>query len=212
MENLHSLIEGTLATLVLFINKVGYLGIFIGMFLESTVIPIPSELVMIPAGLAAANGDMNLFLVILYGVLGNLFGAIFSYYIAMSLGRVVLFKIGKYFFLKPENIIKIERFFNSHGEISIFIGRLIPGVRHFISIPAGVAKMNIYKFIFYTTLGSAIWTSILALIGYFVGKNQDLIHDYLSTIIVACLLFVGLLVIGYVCIKKRVFVTKEGSI
>lgn len=204
MENLHSLIETSISTLVLFINKIGYLGIFIGMFLESTVVPIPSELVMIPAGLAASNGDMNLFLVIFYGLLGNVLGAIFAYYISMSLGRVVLFRVGKYFFLKPENIVRIESFFKKHGEISVFIGRLVPGARHFISIPAGVAKMNISKFILYTTLGSAIWTSVLAIIGYLVGKNQDLIHEYLSLIIIACLIFVALLVAGYIYFKKRV--------
>ncbi len=203
MENLHSLIESTIAALVVFVNKVGYLGIFIGMFLESTVIPIPSELVMIPAGLAAANGDMNLFLVTFYGVLGNVFGAIFSYYVSMSLGRAVLFRVGKYFFLKPENIVRMESFFKSHGEISVFIARLIPGARHFISIPAGVAKMNISKFIFYTTLGSAIWTSTLSIIGYLVGKNQDLIHEYLSTIIISCVAFAVLLIIGYIYFKKR---------
>ncbi len=206
MENLHSLIESSIAILVAFTNKVGYLGIFIGMFVESTVIPIPSELVMIPAGLAASNGDLNLFLVIFYGILGNVLGALFCYYIAASLGRVVLFRIGKYFFLKPENIVRIESFFNKHGEISVFIGRLVPGARHFISIPAGVAKMDISKFILYTTLGSSIWTSILAIIGYMVGKNQDLIHEYLSIIIIASLVFVVLLIVGYIYFKKKVSV------
>lgn len=203
MENLHSLIEGVISALVVFINKVGYLGIFIGMFVESTIIPVPSEVVMIPAGLAAANGDMNLFLVIFIGVLGNVLGAIFCYYISASLGRVVLFRVGKYFFLKPENIVRIESFFKKHGEISVFIGRLLPGVRHFISIPAGVAKMNISKFIFYTTLGSSIWTSVLVFIGYFVGKNQDLIHEYLSIIIIGCTVFVTLLIALYIYFKKK---------
>lgn len=199
---MRALIETSIEALILFINSVGYLGIFIGMFLESTVVPIPSELIMIPAGLAAANGDMSLFLVTFYGVLGNVLGAVFSYYIAYYLGRAVLFKIGKYLFLKPHNIIKIEDFFNRHGHISVFIGRLIPGFRHFISIPAGVAKMHIAKFTFYTTLGSSIWTSILSVLGYFIGKNQELIHEYLAIIISGCVIFVVTLIALYVYIQK----------
>lgn len=201
--NIHQFIHDSMEIIVVAINKIGYLGIFFGMFLESTIVPIPSELVMIPAGLAAANGDMSLFLVTFYGVTGNVCGAIFSYYFALYFGRTILFKVGRYFFIKPENIIKIESFFRKHGEISVFIGRLIPGFRHFISLPAGVAKMNFFKFSCYTLLGSAIWTSILAILGYLVGRNQDLIHQYLSTIIFSCIVFAILCITVYILIARR---------
>lgn len=189
--------------LMVLINKIGYLGIFFGMFLESTLIPIPSELVMIPAGMAAYHGHMNLGLVLLVGILGNVAGAGFSYYMAMYLGRPILFKIGKYFFVKPHTIIKIEEFFNKHGNISIFIGRLIPGVRHFISLPAGVAKMDIKKFFLYTTAGSTIWTSVLVLLGYNIGAHQELIKEYLHNIILICILLCIITIAAYNIINKK---------
>lgn len=201
--NIHQILETTIAISIAFINKIGYLGIFIGMFLESTLFPIPSELIMIPAGLAAAKGDMNLFLVIFFGVLGNVFGAIFSFYLAFYAGRKILFKIGRFFFVKEAAIIKIENFFKSHGEISVFIGRLLVGFRHFISLPAGVAKMNIAKFIFYTTFGSAIWTSILAILGFLIGSNQELINQYLSILLVIVIVSCSFLVAIYIFIKRR---------
>lgn len=200
---MHELIHSTIEILISFINQIGYLGIFIGMFLESTLVPVPSELIMIPAGLSAANGTMSLSLVIIFGLFGNVLGAIFSYYLAFYLGRPVLFKIGKYFFVKEEAIIKIEKFFNSHGEISIFIGRLLVGFRHFISLPAGVAKMNIAKFILYTTLGSAIWTSLLAILGFLIGSHQDLINKYLSIAVVTAIILCSLLVATYIFVQKR---------
>lgn len=201
--HLAQLFESTMNLLINFIEQVGYFGIFIGMFLESTMLPIPSEIIMIPAGMAAAYGNMNLSLVIFIGVLGNVLGAIFSYYLAMFLGRLILLKIGKYFFIKPETIIKIEKFFKSHGNISVFIGRLIPGVRHFISLPAGVAKMNFKTFCFYTTLGSAIWTSVLAFLGFGIGTNKDLIKKYLNLIIVICILLCGITIACYTYFQKK---------
>lgn len=201
--HLAQLFESTMDLLVNFIEQVGYFGIFIGMFLESTMLPIPSEIIMIPAGMAAAYGNMNLGLVIFIGVLGNVLGAIFSYYLAMFLGRPILLKIGRYFFIKPETIIKIEKFFKSHGNISVFIGRLIPGVRHFISLPAGVAKMNFKTFCFYTTLGSAIWTSVLTFLGFGIGANKDLIRKYLNLVIVICILLCGITIAFYAYFQKK---------
>lgn len=201
--NLHAIFDTIIAALIIFINKIGYLGIFLGMFLESTMFPLPSEVIMIPAGMAAAEGSMNICIVIIAGVLGNICGAIFSYFLALKMGRAILFKLGKYFFIKPAVIIKMEDFFNSHGEISIFIGRLIPGFRHFISLPAGVAKMNLAKFTFYTFLGSMVWTTVLTILGYVIGKNQDLISQYLPTIILACVIFCIISIAIYVFIKKR---------
>jgi membrane protein DedA with SNARE-associated domain len=175
--------------LINFINQIGYFGIFFGMFLESTVVPIPSELIMIPAGISASHGsEINIYIAIICGTLGNIAGALFSYYLASSIGRKILFYIGKYFFVKPSTIIKIEDFFKNHGPISVLIGRLLPVFRHFISLFAGIAKMDLRLFFIYTTIGSSIWTTILAVLGYFIGENQELIKEHLNDIIIACVL------------------------
>ena len=145
---MHSLLDYTIQILVSFIHQIGYFGIFVGMFLESTLVPLPSELIMIPAGIAAAQGTMNIYVAVLVGIIGNVAGAVFTYYLAASIGRNILLKIGKYFFVKESTIEKIEIFFQNHGPISVFIGRLLPGFRHFISIPAGVAKMDLKSFYF----------------------------------------------------------------
>lgn len=179
---MHTLFHSLIEFLVSFAEQVGYFGIFLGMFIESTIIPIPSELVMIPAGMAAANGKMNLVIVTIVGILGNVLGAIFSYYISLKVGRTVLVKFGKYFVVKEKTLQKVEDFFGNHGPISVFVSRLLPGFRHFISIPAGIAKMNIKTFIFYTTAGSTIWTTVLSLIGFYVGKNQEVIGNNLLKI------------------------------
>ncbi len=198
---MHELFDFALKYLIEFVDKVGYIGIFIGMFLESTLIPIPSELVMIPAGIAASKGLMNIYVVTIIGIIGNVSGAVFSYYLAKTLGRKILFKIGKYFFVKPEAIIKIENFFKNYGNISVFMGRLIPGFRHFISLPAGVAQMDLKAFYLYTTLGSGIWTSILAAMGFFVGSNENLIKENLHQITIAFAFCAA--VFAFVMIRKR---------
>jgi membrane protein DedA with SNARE-associated domain len=194
-ELIHSLVDWS----VNIISEIGYIGIFIGMFLESTLFPIPSEVIMIPAGMAAAKGNFNIYLVTIIGTLGNILGAIFSYYLALFLGHPVIIKIGKYFFVKESTIIKIEKFFAKYGSISVFFGRLLPGFRHFISLPAGLAKMNIRKFILYTSLGSSIWTSILTVFGFFIGKNMDLIESYLNQLVILVLIFAA---ISFFLVKK----------
>lgn len=200
---MHELVDPAINFLVQFIGQVGYLGIFIGMFLESTAFPLPSELIVIPAGISASQGEMNLFLIIFVGTVGNVAGAVFSYYLAAFAGRVVLFRIGKYLLVKPETIIKVEEYFKNHGSISVFIGRLLPGIRHFISLPAGIAKMDMKLFFFYTTVGSLIWTTVLAMLGYEIGENRELIKQYIHSIILACVLFCGVLVTGYYFYMKR---------
>lgn len=199
---MHSIFEFIVNFLVAFISKIGYLGIFIGMFLESTLVPIPSEVIMIPAGIAAAKGNFNIYLIIIIGTLGNVFGAIFSYYLAKKIGRALIFKIGKYFFIKPEAIIKIENYFKKHGPISVFIGRLLPGFRHFISLPAGLANMNFRLFWIYTSLGSAIWTSILAILGFVIGDNEQLIAQNLEVIAIVVLVSCVFILFYYLLKKK----------
>ena len=182
------------------IGSLGYVGIFILMFLESTVFPIPSEVVMIPAGYLAYKGEMNIYIVILLGVLGSLGGALFNYYFALKFGRTFLLKYGKYFLVSEETIRKTELFFKDHGHISTFSGRLIPGLRHYISLPAGLAKMNLFVFCLYTTLGAALWVVILTLLGYFLGGNEALIKEYLRYLIVG--LLVSLTILGFWYYKK----------
>jgi len=198
---MHSLFDSAIHLLINFINEIGYFGIFIGMLLESTVVPIPSELIMIPAGISAAHGGMNIYIAITCGVLGNASGALLSYYLASSIGRSVLFYIGKYFFVKPATIVKIEEFFKNHGPISVFLGRLIPGVRHFISLFAGIAKMDLRKFFIYTVTGSAIWTTTLTVLGFFIGENQELIKAHLHEIIIACIVLCAGIVAIYILRK-----------
>ena len=203
---MHDLIHNLIDSIVIFVNEVGYLGIFIGMFLESTIIPIPSEIIMIPAGIASAKGVMNIYIATFVGTIGNIAGAVFSYYLALTLGRKIVLKIGKYFFIKPKTIIKIEDFFKKHGPLSVFTGRLLPGFRHFISLPAGLAKMDFKLFLFYTSLGAIIWTSILSFSGYLIGDNQDLIIKYikeLSLIFIACCAFLLITINFYKKIKFK---------
>jgi membrane protein DedA with SNARE-associated domain len=179
------------------VGSLGYAGIFIMMFLESSFFPFPSEVVMIPAGYLAYKGQMNMYLVILFGILGSLAGSLFNYYLAVKYGRKFLIKYGKYFFIKEETIIRMEEFFKNHGHISTFTGRLIPVVRQYISLPAGLARMNLLIFSIYTSLGAGIWVAILAILGYYLGDNEGLIKEYLRYIIVVILIALAVLVFWY---------------
>lgn len=151
------------------VGNLGYIGIFFMMFLESSFFPFPSEVVMIPAGYLAYKGEMNIYIAIFMGILGSLVGALFNYILALKFGRTFVLKFGKYFFFNESSMEKMEIFFKNHGEISTFVGRLIPAVRQYISLPAGLAKMNLTKFCFYTSFGAGIWVIILTIIGYYVG-------------------------------------------
>jgi membrane protein DedA with SNARE-associated domain len=170
------------------ISSLGYLGIFILMLIESSFIPFPSEVIMIPAGYLASKGEMNMLAVIGCGILGSLVGALINYYLAIRLGRPLLLEYGKYVMFKEHHLLKMESFFARHGHISTFTGRLIPMIRQYISIPAGLARMNLPVFCFYTSLGAGIWVIILSLLGYFIGENETLIKEYLRDIIIALVL------------------------
>ena len=182
----------------------GYLGIFIMMAIESSFIPFPSEIVLIPAGYLASQGEMSISYIMMSAILGSLVGAFVNYYLAFTLGRKFLLRYGKYFFISPEALEKMERYFKKHGHISTFTGRLIPGIRQLISIPAGLAKMNLLEFTVFTTLGAGIWALILTLLGYYIGENEALIKEYLKEItilVVGVLIMIGLLYYRYQ--KKR---------
>jgi len=175
----------------------GYIGIFLLMAIESSFIPFPSEIVLIPAGYLAYQGEMNIALIMTSAILGSLVGAYVNYFISMSLGRAFILRYGKYFFISEETLQKLDSFFYTHGSISTFTGRLIPGIRQLISIPAGMCKMDLKKFTLYTALGAGIWALILVLLGYFIGENQELIHHYLKEITLITLVLVVLLIVWY---------------
>lgn len=187
--------------LVEVIGHMGYVGIVGLMFLESSFFPFPSEVVVPPAGYLAWKGEMNLILVIISGIAGSILGGLFNYWIAVKWGRPIFEKYGKYFFVSHESLDKAEKFFARHGQISTFTGRLIPVIRQYISLPAGLARMPIGQFCIYTALGSGIWVVILALTGYFLGSNQDLIHQEIRKIslflIAACFLLITIYVWRY---------------
>ena len=190
-------------TLVQYIGDMGYWGIFLLMFLESTFFPFPSEVIMIPAGFLAYQGEMNLYAVVIIGIMGSLLGALFNYYLALYFGRAFLLKYGKYVFIKESTLDKLEAFFQKHGELSTFNGRLIPGIRQLISLPAGLAKMNIAKFSFYSALGAGIWVIVLVALGYLLGSNQELISEYLHTATVITLISVLFITLFYIVRNKR---------
>lgn len=167
----------------------GFLIIFILMAVESSFIPFPSEVVMIPAGFLACRGGLtfgdpatDMAIAIAVGGLGSLAGAYFNYYLALWLGRPILYKYGKYFFIKPAHLQKSEEVFREYGDVATFVCRLIPAIRQLISLPAGLAQMNLWRFSFFTTTGAIIWSAILAAIGYYLGtlskemSYADLVH------------------------------------
>jgi membrane protein DedA with SNARE-associated domain len=196
---MHLLVQWLLDT----IGAMGYPGIFLLMAMESSVIPVPSELVMPPAGYLAFLGRMNLAAVILCGTVGSLAGAYANYFVSHYLGRPLILKYGRYVLIPPDKFERVERFFLQHGEISTFIGRLLPVVRHLISIPAGLSGMNHLKFSFYTLAGAGIWCAILTGIGYFIGENQNLILQYSHKSLAWVILFSIALVAVYVWRYRR---------
>jgi membrane protein DedA with SNARE-associated domain len=189
--------------LVTTIGAMGYPGIFILMAMESSIIPVPSELVMPPAGYLAHKGEMSMVVAILCGTVGSLVGAYANYFVSQYLGRPLVLKYGKYVLITPEKFAKVETFFHKHGEISTFIGRLLPVVRHLISIPAGLAGMNHFRFSLYTLAGAGIWCTILTWIGYVIGKEQELIMKYSHQAVLAVIIFSMALVGVYVWLHRK---------
>jgi membrane protein DedA with SNARE-associated domain len=196
---MHAVIDWLLQT----IGALGYPGIFLLMAMESSVIPIPSELVMPPAGYLAQQGKMSMTIAILCGTAGSLVGAYANYFAAHYLGRPLLLKYGRYVFITEEKFAKVEKFFLKHGEISTFVGRLLPVIRHLISLPAGLAGMNHWKFSLYTLLGAGIWCTVLTLIGYFIGENQELIMQYSHQAVFGVLILCALIVALYIWLQSR---------
>ncbi len=154
------------------IFRLGYPGITLLMALESSFFPFPSEVVLPPAGYLAAQGRMNAWLAFGSGLLGSLIGALFNYYLAITLGRPLLHRYHRFLLMRESSLDRAEAFFRQHGEISTFVGRLIPVIRQLISLPAGLARMRIDRFAAYTALGAGIWCAVLTYIGWYVGNHS----------------------------------------
>ena len=180
----------------------GYVGILLLMAMESSLFPVPSELVVPPAGYLASQGQMNIWLVIFFSTLGSLIGALFNYALAYYLGRPWILRYGKYFLIPPEKFARVESFFLKHGEISTFTGRLIIVVRHLISLPAGLSKMDLKRFTIFTLVGSFIWVSILAYIGYIVGNNMDLVKSYYKQAAIGLVVIMSIVLAVYIAWQK----------
>lgn len=189
-------------------KNLGYTGIVILMAVESSFIPFPSEIVIPPAAYLAQKGEMNIYLIIFCGIIGSVIGALVNYYLALYLGKPLIHKIArkdfmKYFLITPEKLETAEKYFREHGKISTFIGRLLPAIRQLISLPAGFVKMDMSHFLFYTILGSGIWTTILAILGYQFGAQEEVLKQYYAEATIAVIALAGIVVFGYFWFKKR---------
>lgn len=187
-----------------YIANLNYFTVGLLMAIESTFLPLPSEVIIPFAAYKAGQGDMNVFLVVFSGTVGALFGSLINYTLAYYLGRPLVYKLadsklGKVFLLSKEKVMHAEEYFIRNGRTSTFVGRLVPGVRHLISIPAGLAKMNMRDFMLFTFVGAGIWNIILAIIGYYLYAIREQIFPYIGHAMVA--LGVGFVV--YLIIKAR---------
>ena len=194
-------------------NNMNYLSITLLMTVESSFIPFPSEIVIPPAAYVAGKEDstlhatdsypINVLLIVLFGTIGAMLGAIINYLLAMWLGRPIIYafadsKVGHICLLSSEKVKKAEDYFNDHGKVSTFVGRLIPGIRQLISIPAGLSKMNFGQFLLYTFLGASIWNIVLALLGYIAHGQMDLIHAYSHELSIAIMALLAVAVIYFI--------------
>lgn len=193
-----------------------YASITALMTVESSFIPFPSEIVIPPAVYVAGNPKsalyvtgnypMDVVLIVLFGTIGAMLGAMINYGLSIWLGRIIIYKfadskLGHLCLLSSEKVQKAEAYFNEHGKMSTFVGRLIPGIRQLISIPAGLARMNFGQFTLYTFLGAFIWNSVLALLGYIAHGQADLINKYSHELSVAILVLLGAVVVYFVAKK-----------
>jgi membrane protein DedA with SNARE-associated domain len=197
MELFHSLFDWYMANL-------NYFTVALLMAIESTFLPLPSEVVVPFAAYKAGQGDLNVIIVVISATIGALGGSLINYTLAYYLGRPLVYRfadsrVGRFFLLSKDKVIHAEEFFIRNGKTSTFIGRLVPGVRHLISIPAGLAKMKLRDFILYTVAGAGIWNIILAVIGYYLYEIREQIFPYLGHI----LLVLGGVFTIYLILKAR---------
>lgn len=202
------------------LGNLNYTTVFILMMLESTVIPVPSELVVSPAAYHAAAGNLDMMLVILFATLGADLGATINYLAGYYLGRPIIYRFanskwGKMCLLNQEKVEHSEKYFDNHGMVATITGRLIPGIRHLISIPAGLAKMNYWKFMLYTTIGAGVWNCILAALGWYLHTivPEEQLHDkileygeYIKWIIIVLVI----IAIAYFAIRRFIKKKRQG--
>lgn len=192
------MIELLISQITGIIFSIGHFGIFVLMAAESTVFPLPSELIMPFAGFLVALNKMDALTVIIAATIGSLCGSLISYWIGYHFGIKVVRKFGKYLLLDEEHLKKAEKWFKKFGGRTIFISRFIPGVRHVISIPAGIGKMNLFKFSILTVLGAGIWNTFLMYLGFMLEKNYNIIYEYTSYIDLIILFIIIVLIIYYI--------------
>lgn len=196
-----------------YMDHMNYLTVYLLMTIESTFIPLPSEAVVPPAAWKAAQGGMNVFLLGLAATAGAVTGAMINYTLSITLGRTVIYglartKLARLLLVREEEIRRAEAYFNKNGAVSTFIGRLIPVIRHLISIPAGLARMNLKTFLLFTALGAAIWNVVLILLGVFLYSQKDLLQKYFKEIsnvllVLGALFFVYLIVKGIIDSRRK---------
>lgn len=209
IHSMSELLAQIVSWLVSTVGSLGYPGIVALMFLESSFFPFPSEVVMPPAGYLARTGEMDIAAVIACGIVGSLLGALFNYWIAIVWGRRFFERWGRYVLVKPEHLDRAEAFFAKHGHISTFTARLLPVVRQYVSLPAGLARMDLLKFCVCTAAGSGIWVTVLAVAGYMLGgeASAGFIKRISGVLVLSCVA----LVVAYVLVQRRRDRTKSNG-
>jgi len=187
-----------------YMANLNYFTIALLMLIESTFLPLPSEVVIPFAAYKAGQGELNVFIVVISGTIGALTGSLINYTLAYYLGRPIVYKfagsrLGRMFLLSEEKVMNAEEYFIRNGKTSTFIGRLVPGIRHLISIPAGLARMSLRDFMLFTFIGAGIWNILLAIIGFYLYAVREQIFPYLGHILVG----VGVIFVVYLIIKAR---------
>jgi membrane protein DedA with SNARE-associated domain len=185
------------------ISTMSYPGIFFLMILESALIPIPSEIIMPFSGFLASTGKLSSVGVVLSGTFGNLVGSILTYYLGINVGRAFLIKYGRYVFFKKEHLELTENLFKRYGDKVSFVGRLLPGIRTYVSLPAGIGKTKFTRFVIYTFLGSIIWNSMLTYVGMKLGSNWKNIDKYSIYLDLAAVIAIAVFLIWFVYNSRR---------
>ena len=200
-----SIVEFVSNVAINIISSLGYWGVFIAMTLESACIPIPSEAIMPFAGFVVSEGKMTLLGITIVGALGNLVGSLISYYVGLKGGRPLLERYGKYILISHNELDRADHWFEKYGPEAVFISRFLPGIRTFISLPAGIAEMDIKKFVVYTLAGSLPWAFVLGYAGIILGVHWDTIKNYfhILDIIVVIGVIVGIIYIVYEYRKRK---------
>ena len=208
MEFIQSIVDWYLA-------HINYLTVLLLMAVESSFIPFPSEIIIPPAAYMAAQGKMNIILVVVMASLGALIGALFNYILSVSLGRKIIYslantKLAHLMLIDQKGVEKAEKYFNDNGKTSTLVGRFVPAIRQLISIPAGLSRMNMRDFILYTVIGSTAWNILLAILGYFLYSQKELLNKYYHELSIGAVLL-GVLFVVYLVYKafgKRKDVTE----